>query len=70
MACDCQWLVPYVNDLLAFLFGQNGTTRILVSYLTLLSDLDLVPDTDQFVASPSVRYINPELMYLNWWRSH
>ena len=27
-------------------------------YLTLVSDLELAPDTDQFVASPPVRYIN------------
>ena len=31
----------------------------LVSYLTPVSDLDLAPPTDQFVASPPVRYINP-----------
>ncbi len=30
----------------------------LVSYLTLVSDLDLAPNTDQFVASPPVRYIS------------
>ncbi len=31
----------------------------LVSYLTPVSDLDLAPPTDQFVASPPVRYITP-----------
>ncbi len=29
-----------------------------VSYLTQVSDLDLAPDPEQFVASPPVRYIN------------
>ena len=33
-------------------------TPHLVSYLTQISDLDLAPDTEQFVASPPVRYIN------------
>ncbi len=31
---------------------------LIVSYLTQVSDLDLAPDTEQFVASPPVRYIN------------
>ncbi len=30
----------------------------IVSYLTQVSDLDLAPDLDQFVASPPLRYIN------------
>ncbi len=30
----------------------------LVRYLTQVSDLDLAPDPEQFVASPPVRYIN------------
>ncbi len=30
----------------------------LVNYLTQVSDLDLAPDSDQFMASPTVRYIN------------
>ena len=30
----------------------------IVSYLTLVSNLDVAPDPNQFVASPSVRYIN------------
>ena len=31
----------------------------IVSYLTPVSDLDLAPPTDQFVASLPVRYTNP-----------
>ena len=31
--------------------------KTIVSYLTQVSDLDLAPDPDQFVASPPVRYI-------------
>ena len=31
---------------------------VIVSYLTQVSDLDLAPNLDQFVASPPVRYIN------------
>ena len=38
-----------------FVFNTDGTKKILlkqvVSYLTLISDLDLAPETDQFVAS-------------------
>ena len=46
--------------------AKDGSCRLsirssneIVSYLTPLSDLDLAPETDQFVASPPVRYINP-----------
>ena len=38
---------------------KNSSSKLLVCYLTLVSDLDLAPPTDQFVASPPVRYINP-----------
>ncbi len=31
---------------------------LIVSYLTQVSNVDLAPDPDQFVASPPVRYIN------------
>ncbi len=37
---------------------RNPTKRGLVTYLTQVSDLDLAPDPEQFVASPPVRYIN------------
>ena len=37
---------------------ESLNLRHLVGYLTLVSDLDLAPDTDQFVASPPVRYMN------------
>ncbi len=36
----------------------SGQSALLVGYLTLVSDLDLAPGTDQFVASLPVRYIN------------
>ncbi len=38
---------------------DNYGDRSIVSYLTLVSDLDLASNTDQVVASPPVRYINP-----------
>ena len=38
-------------------FRWNG--EILFRYLTPVSDLDLAPDNDQFMASPPIRYINP-----------
>ncbi len=31
--------------------------QLIVNYLTQVSDLDLAPDPDQFVASPPVRYM-------------
>ena len=38
----------------------NRTLKVhIVSYLTPVFYLDLTPDTDQFVASPPLRYINP-----------
>ena len=39
-------------------FFKSPFSSNLVSYLTQVSDLDLAPDPDQFVASPPVRYIN------------
>ena len=45
----------------------NIGALIIVSYLTPLSDLDLAPDTDQFVAFPPIRYINPGF-YVNFFQ--
>ena len=45
-------------------------SAMLVSYLTPVSDLDLIPDTDQFMASPPIRYINPGCCVKNFQKSN
>ncbi len=42
------------RTLVIFVLVQCRNQRIIVSYLTLVSDLDLAPPTDQFFTSPPI----------------
>ncbi len=59
---DLELCLPVWNNLVPNLWLESINSfvlGILVSYLTMVSDLDLAFPTDQFMASPPVRYINP-----------